>query len=118
MLFLVLADLFAPRAAAVVFVTLVRKKNWPAWIACATALAVYVAWANLVARAAGYSLSIYILVTVSLGVGRVLGPPGEQDRETLFLWYPLFGLVLVPTVVLWTISVGADAWRRRQDRVT
>ena len=26
------------------------------------------------------------------------------------------GLVLVPTVVLWSISVGADAWRRRQDR--
>ena len=104
---LVLPDLFAPFAALFLCARLVRKQKFPVWLAFAVAAFSYLAWANLVARTAGYSLSIYALMGTSFAVGRVLGPPGIGDRELLLFWYPLAGLVVVPTLLLWTMGVIA-----------
>lgn len=110
LLLLLLLDLLVPFLIVVGFAGLLRK--WPAWTAWAAMASVYLAWANLVARTLGYSLSIYMLVGVSLSLAPVLGPPSELDRNELFFWYPLIGLVVVPTLLLCGTSVACNAWHR------
>src|SRR3989337_2993249 len=112
MLFLALfVDLVAPFLALLAFASLLRK--WPAWSAWAVALGIYLTWANLMARAVGYCLSIYVLVGVSMGVGTLVGRPGVQDRAILFFLYPALALLLLPTLLLWggsLVGQARDRW--------